>query len=397
MFTDAKNSIQIATSRGDSTGFTVRGGTNLQTGASSQSTALFRAKATTGSGCGTFDFKGSMQEAFEKLPGLFENLLQAVIHEMPMLALCYLSPTLCDLSKHFQNLLNLAIQHKYAQCQQMQAVAMYGGLRLRGGEIGRCLEEEAENGTPISQAMERCNQNMTSMRSPLGFKAGEVNLLAETLEAAGASAEVRVLAHDLLGEVNMRANGSLLTNAERPSQRAMLARFETHKGAARAAIQAVQAEYQATGTVTAETLRAASSPSQGMPMVAAEALARLGADPVRGPAVVEEVSTAQAIERLTWECQELQATLEAATEDNQHLSAAEKELNRTRYAAIQRELLFVAQKVDVRDKYVTPAFDKLLREYTAVQDQATRAGLQAPLRTTPLMPYRSQQPAGYAR
>ena len=72
-------------------------------------------------------------------------------------------------------------------------------------------------------------------------------------------------------------------------------------------------------------------------------------------------------------------------------------MNRTRYAAIQRELLFVAQKVDVRDKYVTPAFDKLLREYTAVQDQATRAGLQAPLRTTPLMPYRSQQPAGYAR
>jgi hypothetical protein len=25
---------------------------------------------------------------------LFETLLQAVIHEMPMLALCYLSPTL---------------------------------------------------------------------------------------------------------------------------------------------------------------------------------------------------------------------------------------------------------------------------------------------------------------
>lgn len=94
MFTDARNVIGVAIPKADATGFTLHGGTNFQTGATTASTTLFRANATTGGGCGKFDFREGMEQAFKNLPGLFEKLLEAVIHEMPMLALCYVSPTL---------------------------------------------------------------------------------------------------------------------------------------------------------------------------------------------------------------------------------------------------------------------------------------------------------------
>jgi hypothetical protein len=56
-----------------------------------------------------------------------------------MLVLCYASPTLCDLAKHWRRL-NALIQAKYAS--PVQNAMAYGGLWLRGGHISQCLEDE---------------------------------------------------------------------------------------------------------------------------------------------------------------------------------------------------------------------------------------------------------------
>jgi hypothetical protein len=232
----------------DTTGVSIRGGVNMATGQRGNTT-LFRTQAQTGGTCGSFDFRTSMVQAFKELPGLFEALLSEVLSEMPMLVLCYASPTLCDLGKHFQALLNVAIQAKYAQCQQIQMAAMYGGLRLRGGQISQCLEEESNAGHSISEAMRTCHGSGGSLRRPDGGSGGQMDLVRETLQAAGASPESQALAKGFLGEVTLKSgDGGLQAQNEHP-QAAMLARLEAHKAEADGALRAAVAELKATGTV----------------------------------------------------------------------------------------------------------------------------------------------------
>jgi hypothetical protein len=237
---------------------------------------------------------------------------------------------------------------------------------------------------------------MTSTRSPLGIPRGNVNLVQETLEAAGASQEVRTLAGQLVGEVRLSAGGSLTVDADYTPRQTM-ARYETHRATALAAITAAVQEYQGTGDVQPETLRQASVPGQPLSKAAVAALAAFSNDPVRGPAFLGQLSTAEALTRLTWECHELQEQLEAAATNNTHLSDGERALLQTRYEAMQRNLLQVTQKALVVEQHLKPALDTLLQEYTKVQSVATEAGIAAPMRQTPIMPFRRQQPGGYAR
>ena len=394
-FSDARRSMNVQVYQRDQSAVSVRAGINLNTGVTPGGTTLFRAQANIGGGCGGFDFRQSMVQAFQEMPQLFEALLEAVIHEMPMLGLCYLSPTLCQLSQHFQSLLNIAIQAKYAQCQQIQHAAMYAGLRLRGGEEGRCLEDERANGANLLTAMQRCTGELTAIRSPLGVPRGQVNLVRETLEAVGASAEVIDLARQVVGEVTVRAGGRLAVDAEQTPD-ALMERYEQHKNTATEALQNVVNEYRDTGTVQEETLRQAGIPGQGLPLPAAEALAGFAEDPVRGPSFMGQMSTRQAIAQLTWECHEIQNKLEAATENNQHLSPEERTVLQKRYETMQRHLLQVTQKALAADEY-RGSVNNLLEEYTRVQQVATRAGITAPMRRTPVMPFRTQTPSGYTR
>lgn len=394
-FTDARRAINMQTSVRDSSAVGVRAGIGLATGAQSASTTLFRSQATVGGGCAGFDFRESMVDAFRSMPQLFESLLEAVIHEMPMLGLCYLSPTLCQLGQHFQSLLNIAIQAKYGQCQNIQLAAMYAGKRLRGGEEGRCLEDQASAGASLPEAMRKCTGDMTSTRSPLGVPRENVNLIQEALEAAGASPETQTLARNVFGEVRLSTGGKLTVQAEQDPN-GVLGLYEGHKSEARAALQAVVDEYAATGTVQPETLRQASIPGRPLPMAAAEALAAFKDDPVRGETFLDNLSTSEAVVQLTWQCHELENQIAAAIADNPHMSDAERAPIQQRFEAVRRQLLQLTQKLTA-SQMVQGDLDTLLREYTKVQSVATQAGMAAPLRRLPPMPFGKQQPSGVSR
>ena len=109
------------------------------------------------------------------------------------------------------------------------------------------------------------------------------------------------------------------------------------------------------------------------------------------------LSTATALTKLTWECSELGEQLNAATDGNAHLSDEERRLLENRYTTLRRNLAEVMQKIEVVDKHLQPAIDALLREYAAVQEVATKAGLAAPTLTVPRMPFRRQGPLGYTQ
>ena len=118
---------------------------------------------------------------------------------------------------------------------------------------------------------------------------------------------------------------------------------------------------------------------------------------MRFDSLVQKLTTGLAITRLTWECHDLHDQLAASTEANQELTDEQRRLLEKRLEGLQRDLSQVIAKKEVLERHLQPALDALLTEYTAVQDSATRAGLRAPAQGTPVMPYRTQSPAGYGR
>ena len=334
---------------------------------------------------------------FEELPDIFEALVAQALTGLPMLVLCYVSPTVCDIAKHWQALVNAALQARYAQCQQVQMAMAYAGLRLRGGQTSQCLESEAAAGSDLSSAMRRCNSEVSSVRTPAGQQATSVDLVRETLDAAGASHETQLLTRNLLGEVTLSAQGGILGSAQQRPTHSLLTRYEEHRRDAEEQLRAAVSALAATGVLSDAQLRAVSVPGQAMPRAALDALVALQRDPVRAESVLQKLATGLSMTRLTWEVHELHGELAAAEGVNAHLTDAQRHLLQQRLEALQRELDQVAQKKAMVERHLQPALEAVLREYSAVQQEAARVGLRAPALTPAPMPYRGQTPAGYGQ
>jgi len=146
LWDDARKATRTDLAFQDSAGGTIRGGLTFSTGQQTATVTLFRGNAQIGGTCGSFDLKATLKEAFEAVPEFFENAGRALIYNFPILAVCYLEPTICDAFKHYQSLINAVVQAKYAQCQSVQNAMASAGLRLHGGEIARCLEDQQSAG-----------------------------------------------------------------------------------------------------------------------------------------------------------------------------------------------------------------------------------------------------------
>jgi hypothetical protein len=74
LFEDARAATPQLFGQRDHTGVTLRGGVDLHTYLSPQTTTLFRTDTRIGGTCGAFDFGASVQQAFEEIPALVEVL-----------------------------------------------------------------------------------------------------------------------------------------------------------------------------------------------------------------------------------------------------------------------------------------------------------------------------------
>jgi hypothetical protein len=272
----------------------------------------------------------------------------------------------------------------------------YGGLRLRGGQTSQCLEERANAGATVSQALRDCMGNQDTLRLPNGQQGVQMNLVQDTLEYAGASQETRTLANSLIGEVTLRAGGPLGTENARPTA-ALLSRYEQRRQEADQRLRAAIDEYVTTGTVSDATLRQISVPGQPLPRAALDALAAMQADAVRRESLIGRLATGTAITQLTWECHQLQDELIAAAEGNQHLTDEARRLYEKRVTTLKRSLEQVKEKVDIQERYYQPAVQALMTEYANVQALATGIGLRAGASAPAPMPFGTQNPIGYGR
>lgn len=396
LFRAARAATDVRLGQADTAGVTLRGGTNLRTYLGGQTPTLFQTQVNVGGSCGAFDFAGSLQQAFDEIPALFEGLIEAALANMPMLILCYASPTLCDLAKHFQALVNTVIQARYAQCQSIQTAMAAAGLKLRGGQTAQCLEDAQQAGAPLHTALERCLSTVQQLRSPLGHRATQVELVKETLQAAGADATTVALARHLLGEVTLSAGGSTLGTQQQRPPSSLHARYEQLQTATATQLRQAAATVASGGTPAPALWQDLSLPGQPLPRAALAALAALQADPVRQDTYLQKLATGLALVRLTWEVRELHDQLAAAETVNAQLSDEQRRLLERRLAALQQELTRVVQAKDTAERHVLPVLEDLLREHATVQQEATRLGLQVPATpAVPPTPFRGQVPIGF--
>ena len=391
LFNDARSQTRLDLGRADSSGVTLRGGVDLRTFLPETTTTLFRTDARIGGTCGAFDFAASLRQTFEEIPELFEQLGEALLSQMPMLILCYTSPTLCDLYKHFQALVNVVLQARFAQCQDLQNAMAAAGLMLRGGQSARCLEDEQQRGTSLNVALTRCMGEVSSLRSPTGGSASRVELVRETLEAAGVDPEIITLIRAAVGEVTLTAGGSTLGAQQQHPHEGLHRRYETFRDTAAQRLDEAAASLAAGDTPTDEVLTEVSLPGQALPRAVLEALAALRPDPVRYESLRQKLAAGLAITRLTWEVHQIQQQLDAATTANAQLTEEERRLLQARQVALQRELARVQQEKEVAERHLLPVVDALLSEYVAVQAEAAQVGFQAVSLEAPPTPFRRGQ------
>jgi len=396
LFSTARSATNVSLGQADTSGVTVRGGANLRTYLGGQTPTQFQTQVNVGGSCGAFDFAGSLQQAFDEIPALFESLLQSILANMPMLVLCYASPTLCDLAKHFQALVNAVIQARYAQCQTIQTAMAAAGLKLRGGQTAQCLEDEQQAGTPLNTALQRCLGTVQQLRSPLGGRSGQVELVKETLQAAGADATTVALARNLLGEVTLTAGGATLGAQQQRPPSSLHQRYEQLQTDTATQLRQATTTIAAGSTPPPAVWQDLSLPGQPLPRAALDALAALQADPVRQDTLLQKLATGLALVRLTWEVRELHDQLAAAEIVNAQLTDEQRHVLERRLATLHQELTRVVQEKETAERHVLPVVEELLREHTAVQQEATRIGLQVPTPPAPPpTPFRGQLPSGY--
>lgn len=397
-FDRAKRAVNVRVAKPDGTGFNIRGGASLDTGTQARTTVLLRGQATTGGGCGAFDFAASLKEAFEEIPQIFESVGNAVLQNVPMLVACYISPVLCDAMKHAQALVNASLTAKYARCEQIQTAMGYVGSRLRGGNTSACLEYQANLGIPLSKAMSNCLDEVPFLRSPFGDNRQHVNLIEETLGAAGADQEIQALAKNLFGEMTLRTSGRGLGHEQTRPQQVLMERYEAHRQEANETVQAALNEIRDTGDVSEETLARISVPGQPVPVAVIQALSALERDRARRDAYLDKITTGLAVVRLTWECDELQEQLAASVEANVQLSDEQRRAMEKRLEGLRRDLQRVIAKKEVIERHLQPAYHGLLDEYARLQDYAAQAGLRtAGTPAIPPTPYGRQHPSGVAQ
>jgi hypothetical protein len=294
-------------------------------------------------------------------------------------------------------LTNLLVQAKTANCHQIASAMQYAGSRLRGGAESQCLEDQVNAGVGIAKAMRTCSGDVGLLHTPDGGRRDRVDLVQETLGAAGASVEAQALAKSLLGEVRLSARGKGLGSEHERPQTAMLARYEARRLESDTAVRQAVEEYKQTGTVSEGTLQGITVPGQGVPLAALAALAALQHDPVRYESLLGKLTTGLSLTALSWDCHELSQQLASATEANSELTDGQRTLLEKRLEGLQRDFLAVMQRTEVVERHLQPALDALLSEYAGVTQAAAQAGLRAPTRVTPAMPFRSQMPGGYGQ
>ena len=318
------------------------------------------------------------------------NLMTTSISNLPMVTACYAGPTLCDISKHQQDLA-MMMQQGAVAVQEMSS-NLLGGLssKMKSSRVQKCIDDARRPGaggavtTTLAEAQEVCSGSTAGgIIDPAdGVRKASVDLIGGSLDRANAPAEVKTFADEVIGEVTVAQGATnaepLKTTIQRP-QKGLHDVFQEEKNDIVADMDAAVTTVAGGGTLTAAEIRELSMPGAPMSGAVVEALAGMSrSDPVAYGVYRNKLADSMALIRLNWKVHELQEHLDESVLTNAELGEPEREVIRERQDRLKREMKRVIEQKELAERHVLPVMESMVAERRESQREAARRGMRAP-------------------
>ena len=361
--------------------------------------------------CGSFSFG---QGLVDNLAGMLDpaavisgiqstatNLIGAAISQLPMVGLCYAAPTMCDIVKYLQDLVNQIIQFKGLSCSQAETMLTGLGGKLRRHVETECVGRRLRSGMTIDKAQAACRGSTAPgvvEHAPAGHTDGNSRLIEDTLTRANASQEIKDFANDLLGEVAIEgdADGGIDLDIQAPKKR-LHDEYEIER---QQMVNEINESVNIVGSgnpLLADKRKAASLPGMAMPDAVLRGLWDIQqTDPAAYNDYLAKMGGAFAMLKLSWKVNETRDLLEEGKIGNTQLSEAEMEIMEARLNRLERERdRFIGEK-ELMERHALPIMREVLAHQQEQEDRATGVALAAGVdSTTAANRFGLQTPMGY--
>ena len=342
--------------------------------------------------CGSFSFG---QGLVDNLAGMLDpaavisgiqstatNLIGAAISQLPMVGLCYAAPTMCDIVKYLQDLVNEIIQFKGLSCSQAETMLTGLGGKLRRQVETECVGKGLRSGLTIDRAQAACLGSTASgitEHAPAGHTDGNSRLIEDTLTRADASQEIKDFAADLLGEVEIDgdSDGGIDVDIQAPKKRL----HDEYQIERQAMLNEINESVNIVGggnALPADKRKQASLPGMAMPDAVLRGLWDIQqTDPAAYNDYLGKMSGNFAMLKLSWKVNETRDLLEEGKIGNTQLSEAEMEIMEARLNRLVRERdRFIGEK-ELMERHALPIMREVLAHRREQQERAAGGALAA--------------------
>ena len=313
------------------------------------------------------------------------NLIGAAISQLPMVSLCYAAPTMCDIVKYLQDLINEILQFKGLSCQQAEQLLTGLGGKISGARTSRCISQQQRAGLTLTAAEAACRggsvggiiDHSTGEDITASGSDGDSKIVEDSLKRVGAPQEIIDLARELLGEVEVKP-GSTPEEPVDVDIQAPDKRLHDVYGDEQTTLYAeLENAITTVGTGVAlpdERREAVSLPGFAMPDGILQGLYEIRqADPAMYQQYVTKVSGVFALLKLSWQINETRDKLEEGMLDNPKLGEAEREVLEIRLARLERERARFISEKEMMERHALPVLQEIMRDYRERQVAASAA------------------------
>ena len=369
--------------------------------------------------CGSFSFG---QGLLDNMAGMLDpsaimqgiqqtamNLIGAAISQLPMVGLCYAAPTMCDIAKYLQDMINEMIQFKALSCQEAETMLTGLGGRLRKNVETHCTGRKMKGGMTMEQAQIACATNAGDMRKaivdhasgkPIGDSSsdGDSKLIEDTLTRADAPQEIKDFALALLGEVEIKggAGGEIDIDVKAPEKR-VHDQYQIERNALEAEMHDSVRILGTTGSLASNKRQDISLPMMAMPDAVLRGLYDIWQhDQAAYEDYLGKLAGNITMLKLSWRAKETRDLLEEGTIDNTKLSEAELDILKARLKRLDREMdRFISEK-SLAERHVLPVMQEIVADRRERQIAAFEATLSADVdSSSPANRFGAQLPLGY--
>ena len=346
--------------------------------------------------CGSFSFGAGL---INNLQGMLDpsaliaglqatatSLIGAAISQLPMVSLCYAAPTMCDMVKYLQELVNEILQFKGLSCAQAENLLAGVGGRLSGARTSRCISAQQGAGMTLIEAEAACVGGSTGgiIHPATGAEvaAGDsAPMIGGSLERVNAPQDIMDFAQEVLGEIELKPGASpeepLDVDITAPAKR-LHDVYKTERDQLTAKIEDAVDIVGAGNPLTPAKYRDVSLPGMVMPNGVLQGMYDIKqVDPGAYQDFLGKLSGTFTMLKLSWRVSELEDLLEEGMLDNTQLSEAEEEIIKARLGRLSRERDRLIREKELAERHALPILQAILQDHQERQTGAAGVAMSA--------------------